>query len=162
MPAGSTHATLPAGQRHPASATRQHLNSRLFTNWTQAPLGANASPPGCLTGRNIPRRGAPSLPDTSTSSAPRREVFLELGSSLETHSIVFDYTMILSGRVAVLRRYSLLQPTATDGVAWSVCRYVCRYMYVTIVNPAKTAESIDIWVGTWTPVGRVLDRGPGP
>ena len=48
----------------------------------------------------------------------------------------------------------------TDGVAWSVCRSVCRS--VTIVSPAKTAEAIEMPFGLWTRVGpgkHVLDGG---
>jgi len=46
-----------------------------------------------------------------------------------------------------------MRPTGTDGVAWSV-------RLITFVNPAKTAESIEMPFGVWTRVGprnRVLD-----
>jgi len=45
-------------------------------------------------------------------------------------------------------------PVVTDGVVWSVC------LSVTIVNPAKTAEPIEMPFGLWTRVGpmnHVLD-----
>jgi len=51
----------------------------------------------------------------------------------------------------------------TDRVAWSVGRSVCRS--VTVVNPAKTVESIEMPFGLRTRVGprnRVLDGVPDP
>jgi len=56
-----------------------------------------------------------------------------------------------------------MKPIATDGVAWSVCLSVRRS--VTIVNPAKTAEPIEMPFGMRTPLGarrHVLDEGPDP
>jgi len=61
-----------------------------------------------------------------------------------------------------------MRPIVTDRVAWSVCLFVepciiatvCRS--VTIVNPAKTAEPMEIPFGLWTWVGsgkHVLDGG---
>jgi len=34
-----------------------------------------------------------------------------------------------------------MRPIASDGVAWSVCLFVC--LLVAFVNPAKTAEPIE-------------------
>jgi len=48
----------------------------------------------------------------------------------------------------------------THRVVWSVCLSIC--LSVVIVNPAKTADSIEIPFGLWTGVGpgnRVLDGG---
>jgi len=48
----------------------------------------------------------------------------------------------------------------TDRVAWSVCLSVC--LSVTIVNPAKTTEPIEMPSGVWTYLGprkHVLDKG---
>jgi len=39
----------------------------------------------------------------------------------------------------------------TEGVVWSVCLSVCRY--VTILSPAETAEPIEMPFGMWTWVG---------
>ena len=39
-----------------------------------------------------------------------------------------------------------MRPIVTVRVAWSVCRYV------TLLNPAKTAERIEMPFGSWTPV----------
>jgi len=41
-----------------------------------------------------------------------------------------------------------MQSIATDGVAWSLCWYVC--LSVTTVSPAKTAKAIEMPFGVWT------------
>jgi len=43
-----------------------------------------------------------------------------------------------------------MRPIVADGVAWSVCLSVGRY--VTVLSPAKTAEPIEISFGVWTQV----------
>jgi len=45
-----------------------------------------------------------------------------------------------------------MRPIVTDGVAWSVCLSVGQS--VTITNPAKTAEPMEMLFGTWTSVDR--------
>jgi len=55
-----------------------------------------------------------------------------------------------------------MRPTVTDGVARFVGVSVGRS--VTIVNPAKTAEPIEMSFGLWTQVGprnHIFDGGPG-
>jgi len=47
------------------------------------------------------------------------------------------------GHITVL--HATMQPIVTDGVAWSVGRSVCRS--VTIVNPTKMAEPIEMLFG---------------
>ena len=62
--------------------------------------------------------------------------------------MLFFSSFLLLGRIAVLR------PIITDGLAWFVC------LSVTIVSPAKTAETIVMSFGLWTRVGpmnHVLD-----
>ena len=52
-----------------------------------------------------------------------------------------------------------MRSIVTDGVAWSVG------LFVTLVNPAKTAEPIEMPFGLKTRVGsgnNVLDGGPDP
>jgi len=62
----------------------------------------------------------------------------------------------LLGRIAVLR--TLMRPTVTHRVAWSVGLSVCRC--VILVSPAKTAGPIEMPFGLRTRVGprnHVLD-----
>jgi len=40
-----------------------------------------------------------------------------------------------------------MQPIVTHGIVWSVC------LSVTVVNPAKTAEPIEMPFGFWTRMG---------
>jgi len=56
-----------------------------------------------------------------------------------------------------------MRPIATDGVACSVGRSVCRSD--TTVSCAKTAEPIEMTFGMWTPVGPrkpCIRWGPNP
>ena len=50
-----------------------------------------------------------------------------------------------------------MRPIATHVVAWSVCVsvyvFVCVCVYITGMNPAKTAEPIEIAFGMWATVG---------
>jgi len=46
--------------------------------------------------------------------------------------------------------HSLMRRIAADGVAWSVCLYVHAYIRNT-VNPAKTAELIEMPLGSGGP-----------
>ena len=53
-----------------------------------------------------------------------------------------------------------MRPVATHVFAWSVC--VCVCVYVTEMNPAKTAEPIEMPFGVWArmvPYNHVLDVG---
>jgi len=43
-----------------------------------------------------------------------------------------------------------MRPILTDRVAWSLCRSVSRS--VTVLNPAKTAEPIEMSFGLWARV----------
>ena len=57
--------------------------------------------------------------------------------------------------------HTSMRPVVTDRVAWSVCLSVC--LCVTLLNPAKTAEPINMPFGlrTWVgPRNHVLDGGP--
>jgi len=56
----------------------------------------------------------------------------------------------------------IMRPIVTCGVAWSVSLSVC--LSVTVVNPAKTAEPIEMPFGSWDRVGSrnhvgLLDEG---
>jgi len=60
-----------------------------------------------------------------------------------------------------------MRPIVTDGVAWSVCRSVglsvCRLICqsITVVNPAKTAESMEMPFELWAwmgPMNHVLNE----
>jgi len=54
-----------------------------------------------------------------------------------------------------------MRPIVTDRVVWSVALSVG--LSVTLVSPAKTAESMEIPFGLWARMGRrnnVLDRSP--
>ena len=60
-----------------------------------------------------------------------------------------------------------MQPVARDVVVWSVCVCLCMVSvceYVTEMNPAKTAEPIEMPFGMWAWVGPsnpLLDGGSG-
>jgi len=47
----------------------------------------------------------------------------------------------------------LLDVTVTDGVVWSVCLSVCRWLCRSVVYPAKTAEPIEMTLGSGCGLG---------